>query len=104
MPLLQKLNPWPEFCRKCTWGAQVLGTVRCTTPDDASSMLLAMLRQLWGMATVHANAQFVIGRLDLVGGLGTAMALRADLGRRRAMWRLGDCAGEHAGWGARGHH
>ena len=79
-------------------------TLRCASPDDARSVLVAMLRRSWGMAALRANAQLVIGRLDLVGGLGAAMALRADPGRRRAMWRRRDRAGEHAGWGARGHH
>ena len=79
-------------------------TLRCANPDDARSVLVAMLRRLWGMAALRANAQFVIGRLDLVGGLGATMALRADPGRRRAMWRRRDRAGEHASWDARGHH
>ena len=78
-------------------------TLRCASPDDARSVLVALLRRPWGMAALRANAQFAIGRLDMVGGLGAAMALRADPGRRRAMWRRRDRAGEHAGWGARGH-
>ena len=78
-------------------------TLRSANPDDARSVLVAMLRRSWGMAALRANAQLVIGRLDLVGGLGGTMALRVDPGRRRAMWRRRDRAGEHAGWGARGH-
>ena len=57
--------------------------IRCASPDDARSVLVAMLRRSWGMAALRANAQLVIGRLDMVGGLGAAMALRADPGRRR---------------------